>query len=149
MSSVTSATDSTRSATDATSASTVRTPTKTLSQQDFLQLLSQQLQSQDPLQPMDDTSFLAQMAQFTSLQQMSSLSSEITLMRGDQQKLAASTYLGRNVTLDDGNQGTVSGCVTSVNTAGDVPQLEVNGIFYPLSSLISVDATSPADQPAA
>ena len=110
-----------------------------LNQADFLKLLSLQFQQQDPLQPMDDTSFLAQMAQFTSLQQMNTLTDQITLMRGDQQKMAAAAYLGRNVTVSDGNNGTVSGEVTSVDTSGDTPQLTINGTAYPVSCLLSVN----------
>jgi len=133
---------------------TPSTSQNTLNQTDFLKLLSLQFQQQDPLQPMDDTSFLAQMAQFTSLQQMNTLTGQITLMRGDQQKMAAAAYLGRTVTVSDGNDGAVSGQVTSVDTSGDTPQLGINGTFYPLSALLSVDqpltsTTSTAVPPAA
>jgi len=140
MSSISSVTNAT-----STAISSAATPSakSTLTTQDFLQLLSTQLQNQDPLQPMDDSAYLAQMAQFTSLQQMNTLSSEVSLMRSDQQQLAAVSYLGRTVTMDDGNKGTVSGAVTSVNTSGSTPQLEVNGTFYPITSLLSV-APTPA-----
>src|SRR5664279_3863637 len=90
MSSVTSATDSAFTAANPPAA----TPTakKSLTEQDFLQLLATQMQNQDPLKPMDDTAYLAQLAQFTSLQQMNTLSNQVSLMRSDQQKLAATTY---------------------------------------------------------
>jgi len=125
-----------------TSTATATTAKKTLTTEDFLQLLSTQMQNQDPLQPMDDSAYLAQMAQFTSLQQVNTLSSEVSLMRSDQQQLAAVSYLGRTVTMDDGNKGTVSGPVTSVNTSGTTPQLQVNGTYYPLTSLLSVAPAS-------
>ncbi|MFI5337002.1 MAG: flagellar hook capping FlgD N-terminal domain-containing protein, partial [Opitutales bacterium] len=67
---------------NASTTTAARTPTKTLGEQDFLQLLSTQLQNQDPMQPMDDTQFIAQMAQFSSLQQMS-------LMQSNQQQMNA------------------------------------------------------------
>ncbi|WP_018922550.1 flagellar hook assembly protein FlgD [Salsuginibacillus kocurii] len=44
---------------------------------DFLQILIAQLQNQDPLDPMDDKDFVAQMAQFTSLEQMTNMSDAI------------------------------------------------------------------------
>ncbi len=149
MSTVTSATQS--AGTGVTpDTTTVRTPVKTLGQEDFLKLLSLQFQSQDPLKPMDDTSFLAQMAQFTSLQQMSSLTTEIDQMRSDQQKLASTSDLGRSVTMDDGNGKTVTGTVSAVDTSGATPQLKVNGAYYPLSALLSVtDASTAATPPAA
>jgi len=46
-----------------------RVPNKVLGQNDFLQLLVTQMQNQDPMSPMQDTEFIAQMAQFTSLEQ--------------------------------------------------------------------------------
>lgn len=100
------------------------------------------MQNQDPMNPMEDTAYLAQLAQFTSLEQVSSLSDEVTSLRSDQQKAAAANYLGRTVTMDDGNGGTVTGEVTAVNTSEDTPTLEVDGTYYSLSSLISVTSSS-------
>ncbi len=149
MSTVTSATQSAGTGI-ATDPASVRTPKKTLGQEDFLKLLSLQFQSQDPLKPMDDTSFLAQMAQFTSLQQMSSLTTEIDQMRSDQQKLASTAYLGRTVTMDAGNGKTATGTVDAVDTSGATPLLQVGGAFYALSALLSVAGTpSGANPPAA
>jgi len=120
------------------------TASNTLNQQDFLQLLATQFQQQDPLKPMDDSSFLAQMAQFTSLQQVNTLTDQVTQLRTDQQKVAAAAYFGRTVTMDDGNGGTVSGAVTAVDTSGTTPQLQVNNTYYPLSSLLSIDQPAPS-----
>ncbi len=120
------------------SSSAAPSPKSTLTTQDFLQLLSTQLQNQDPLQPMDDTAYLAEMAQFTSLQQMNTLSSTVAVMSSSQQQLAAVSYIGANVTMNNGKNGTVSGTVTSVDTSGSTPQLQVNGTYYPLTSLLSV-----------
>jgi len=53
--------------------STGRTGTSNLGKDDFLRLLVTQLQHQDPLNPTDDTQFIAQMAQFSSLEQMQNL----------------------------------------------------------------------------
>ena len=48
-----------------------------LGQNAFLQLLVTQLQHQDPLQPQDDTQFLAQLAQFTSLEQLTNINTSL------------------------------------------------------------------------
>ena len=143
MSSVSSVTNSSGTATD-TTGPTSATAQSTLTTQDFLQLLSTQLQNQDPLKPMDDSQYLAQMAQFTSLQQVSTLSNTISLMRSDQQNLAATNYLGRVVTMSNGNSATVTGTVTDVNTSGSSPTLQVNGTYYPLGSLLSVSSATTA-----
>lgn len=51
-------------------------------QNEFLQLLTAQLQHQDPLQPMDNTQFATQLAQFSQLDQLSSLNQEVSDLSG-------------------------------------------------------------------
>jgi flagellar hook assembly protein FlgD len=66
-----------------------------LGQNAFLQLLVTQLQHQDPLQPQDDTQFLAQLAQFTSLEQLTNINTSlqqlVTLAGGTSSTSNAST----------------------------------------------------------
>jgi len=57
--------------------SDVRTPSPELGKDEFLQILMTQLQNQDPLNPMDDREFVAQMATFSSLEQMINMSDSI------------------------------------------------------------------------
>lgn len=116
--------------------SNATTSNSTLSETQFLQLLTQQLENQDPLQPMDDTAFLSQMAQFTSLQETNTLNQQI-------QNLTASSYIGRTVTVNPGNSSPVTGQVTGVDTSGSLPQLVINGTEYPLAELQMVDPTLP------
>ena len=119
---------------------------KVLTTADFLQLLTAQMTNQDPLQPMDNSASMAQMAQFSSLDQMNTLSQNFSLMRADQTKYTAASYIGKQVTVLDANQQAVTGQVTAVDTATDTPQLEINGNFYPLSSVTKVELppTMPA-----
>src|SRR5215213_2575640 len=98
--------------TDASTAA--RVPQRTLGQEDFLKLLSVQFQSQDPMKPMEDTAFIAQMAQFSSLQQSQTLAQQMTQMRSNQDLVTASNYIGRQVTVDAGVDGIVKGNVTGV-----------------------------------
>ena len=55
-----------------------RTPKNTLGKQDFLNLLVSQMQNQDPLDPMKGTEFAAQLAQFSSLEQLTNLNTSMT-----------------------------------------------------------------------
>lgn len=127
-----------------------RTPAKVLGQADFLKLLSIQFQTQDPMKPMDDTAFIAQMAQFTSLSQSSQMATDMNAMRADQAKSSAAALLGRDVLVSqgkdsNGNPLTLSGNVTGVDTSGSSPQLLINGNFYPYTAVIGVSL--PVAQP--
>ncbi|MFY4773890.1 flagellar hook assembly protein FlgD [Metabacillus sp. RGM 3146] len=54
---------------------TQRQPTDILGKDDFLKILMVQLQNQDPLNPMQDKDYIAQMATFSSLEQMTNMNS--------------------------------------------------------------------------
>jgi flagellar basal-body rod modification protein FlgD len=64
-------------ASSATSTSSTEKKDDALGQNAFLQLLTTQLAHQDPLQPVADTEFLAQLAQFSSLEQLTQISKQI------------------------------------------------------------------------
>ena len=143
MSTVTSAT-STPSATGTDIAANpagynVAQPKKILGSDDFMKLLSVQMANQDPLKPQDDTAFISQMASFSSLSQMNQLTKDFSLLRNDQSRNTATSYLGMQVTVLDGNQQPVTGQVTGVDTSTDTPQLQINGTYYPLTSVTRVE----------
>jgi flagellar basal-body rod modification protein FlgD len=121
------------------------TPKKTaLGQADFMKLLSVQFQQQDPMKPMDDTAFIAQMAQFTALDQSSSLLAQITQLNTKQDAVTANSYIGRNVTVNDGHGGTATGDVTGVDMSSGTPQLVVGGANYPVASVLLVQPVNPS-----
>lgn len=59
---------------------TSRTPSPDLGKDEFLKLLMAQIQNQDPLNPMDDREFIAQMTTFSSLEQMMNMASSIDML---------------------------------------------------------------------
>lgn len=128
-----------------------RIPQKNLGQNDFLKLLATQFQVQDPMKPMEDTAFIAQMAQFSSLEQSSALAKDMNLLRADQLRVTANSYLGHRVTLNT-DDGTTMGDVSAVEMVDGEPKLVVGDSSYPLSAVLRVEpslVTAPAPQPAA
>jgi flagellar basal-body rod modification protein FlgD len=112
-----------------------RIPRQALGKDDFLQLLMKQLAFQDPLSPMEDKEFIAQMAQFSSLEQMTSMAQGFTKLSGDFSRITellsgseAVTALGKSVELNDGERN-IQGVVKAV-TRGSDPQIMVNGSYY-------------------
>lgn len=118
-----------------------------LGAQDFLKLLTVQLQNQDPLKPMEDTDFIAQMANFSSLETMSELNSNFASFSQSAQQSAAQTYLGKQVTLSTLDGSSVSGQATAVSRGekGDI-LLTVNGTDYPLSFVQRVEMPASTTQ---
>lgn len=115
----------------------------TLGSDDFMRLLAVQFQSQDPMKPMEDTAFIAQMAQFSALDQSSSMAKEMALLRADQQNLSASGMLGRNVTVTDTAGQPTMGQVTAVENSDSGPVLLIDGQRFPLSSVQRIEYTPP------
>ena len=105
-----------------------RKASQELGKDDFLKLLMTQMTHQDPTEPMDNSQFIAQMAQFSSLEQMYNVSNGFNKMASIMQSNEAAGTLGKVVELDvEGEQ--VSGVVEGF-TRGENPQIQVNGNFY-------------------
>lgn len=66
----------------------------------FLKILMTQLQNQDPTKPMDDAQFISQMAQFSSLEQMTNLTTafkEFAAIQEQSQMIEFSNFVGKEV----------------------------------------------------
>ncbi len=85
-------------ATDASGKQRTTGATQSLGKDDFLQLLIKKLQNQDPLKPMDDESFIAELAQFSSLEQMNNIAGAMATANNlstlEMQSLSNSTAAG-------------------------------------------------------
>lgn len=123
------------------------TGTSGLGVNDFLQLITVQLQNQDPLKPMDDTQFISQMASFTNLQQTQTLTADFEAYSQQAALSSASSLLGGYVTVSDDTLGTTSGQVASVMVVDGTPKIVVNGVPYDLTALQSVSVVPPATAP--
>jgi len=107
-----------------------------LDKDDFLKILITQLSHQDPTQPMQDKEFVAQMAQFSSLEQMTNMSGALSKVADLLARSQALGLLGSIVEIGD-TSGTVSGLVDEV-TGGDFPQILVNGAYYDFSQVLKI-----------
>lgn len=110
--------------------------TQSLGKDDFLKILVTQLQHQDPTAPMEDKEFIAQMAQFSSLEQITNMSAGFQKLSGLLASSEAAGYLGKNVEIRDG-ENLVKGLVEKV-VRGDAPLVGVGGRFYDFSQVESV-----------
>lgn len=98
-----------------------------LGKDEFLKILVTQLQNQDPMSPMEDTDFIAQLAQFSSLEQMQSLNASFTFGQ-------AYNLIGKNVfstiTNDHGIAEDIFGKVTGVLSSKGAAYLEIDAKSY-------------------
>lgn len=103
--------------------------TKTLGKEEFLKLLTAQLKAQDPMNPMDSTNFTAQLAQFSSLEQMTNMNSSLTTMLAQQNSLQntmAMSFIGKKVSFD-GNAIKLNGQANlRYSLAGDAASVMVS-----------------------
>jgi len=105
-----------------------RQPQQSLGKDDFLSILITQLKFQDPTAPMEDKQFIAQMAQFSTLEQMTGMANNFSKLTSMLMGNEASTSLGKNVEIIEGER-LIQGVVQAV-TRGETPEVLVNGSFY-------------------
>lgn len=104
-----------------------------LDKDDFLKILVTQLSNQDPTKPMEDKEFIAQMAQFSSLEQMTNMSKGFDKVADRLQSSQAVGMLGKTVEIAKG-ENLISGKVEAV-TGGEYPNILVEGKYYELEDV--------------
>ncbi len=113
-----------------------RSTQQDLGKDDFLKILVTQLKYQDPTKPMEDKEFIAQMAQFSSLEQMTNMSSQFTELSAILKGAQAMNLIGRDVEIAKGDS-IIKGSVEAV-TNGSFPQVMVNGAYYDYDDISKV-----------
>ena len=105
--------------------------TDIFSSEGFLKLLSTQIRSQNPLEPLKDTEFIAQMAQFSQLEQVTSVAKDMKALTMSSQLAQGASLIGKSVTYQPAD-GTapITGMVQSLNVTGDGRSMAliVNGV---------------------
>ncbi len=105
-----------------------------LGETDFLNLLIAQLKNQDPLDPVKDTDFIAQLANFSSLQQMTNMNTNISNLLAQQNYTNAAGMIGKQITTTDNN----TGVVTKIGVEAGTVYVYAGSNKYALSDITSV-----------
>ncbi len=121
-----------------------RTIKSELGKDDFLRLFVTRLQHQDPLSPMDDAEFIAQLAQFSSLEQLTNINDTLASGMGLGEELAPLATLGAIYDRLGENQQYSMLLVQTINNTmaaaliGRTVKCQVNTIALPLSGNVDV-----------
>lgn len=112
-----------------------------LGKDDFLKLLITQLRYQDPTKPVEDQDFIAQMAQFSALEQTQNLAIQMERFLAEQQAAnrlsRAMSFLGRQVEVR-GSEATYTGTVDAVRMVDGVPKLVVGDVLFDVGQVVKI-----------
>lgn len=119
----------------------------------FMQLLVTQLENQDPLDPVANEQFVAQLAQFSSLEQLEGLNQNIVAMIALNQSNAllsqltqSSALIGKEVSWEDQTTGVAqSGVVDSVKIVDGLAVLRIGAQDVPLVLVTQIEDTAGQD----
>ena len=113
--------------------------TNDLTSQDFLNLMMEQLQNQDFMNPMDDTQFLSQLAQFSSMQYMQELANY-------SKQNYVSSLVGQTITASKftnaGGLDTTTGVVTKISLVDDEYLVYIGDKSYTLDQIMEIGVSS-------
>jgi flagellar basal-body rod modification protein FlgD len=106
-------------------------PSPSLGSGDFLKLLTTELQNQDPMNPMDDTQSVAQLAQFSALSATQELNTSFQNFQSNFGVMQAAGLIGKNVTVVStdatGNSANITGTVSSIAVQNGTPYFTMTG----------------------
>ncbi len=129
-------------ATASTTAASTTDKTAAVDKDMLLKLMVAQLKNQDPSNPTDSTAFLAQTAQFTSLEKLTDVAEQTSQALSAQLAFGASGLVGRTVTYTGADGAPRTGPVSSVRFSTSGPMLEVAGADVTLSSITNVSSST-------
>ncbi len=106
------------------------------SKQTFLQLLVTQLKNQDPLDPQDSSQFVAELAAFSSLEQMANMNNSMQTVL----ETSVTNLIGKKATVTDPTvaSGYVTGTIEGIQYYSDGPAVKINGVDYPFSAVQNI-----------
>lgn len=106
-----------------------------LNKEAFLQLLVAQMQYQDPLEPTDNTEYISQLANFSSLEQMQNMNDSLKNMSMASDLQRAANMVGQFATIKENGQSIVTGKVDAVEYKDGTAYVSIGGKSYELSKV--------------
>jgi flagellar basal-body rod modification protein FlgD len=97
-----------------------------------------QLKNQDPLDPVKNQDFIAQLAQFNSLEQMINLNTNFSSMNTMQSLAQSANFIGKEVAWQDSSGASQTGVVSAIEVQNNVPMLVVNGNLLKISDVLAI-----------
>jgi len=126
-----------------------RDPKQTMDSEVFMHLLVTQLRNQDPSSPMDTNQMIAQTTQLAQMEKMTQMAETSTEDFSLQMRIAAASFVGKQVTYTGKDGVTVTGVAASVSFAGAVPTVSVGGVNVPLDLVSGITTVTPPTTPSA
>jgi|GEM_PF-2400068 flagellar basal-body rod modification protein FlgD len=113
-----------------------------LEEQDFLKILTTQLKSQDPTNPVDDKNFITQMAQLTSIRELNNLNKNILSLVSQNSINSSLSMISKTINWIDNQTGqSMSDKVVGVrlNDNGEVFLKTSKGAFVSIKDIVEVE----------
>ena len=111
-----------------TKSSTTLNPAASLDKDAFLKLLVAQLKNQDPSSPQDSSQWAAQMAQSSTVEQLTNLATTSAKSAKSAAMSQAVALLGKTVSYIGQDGASAQGTVQRIDAGGDVPTLMIDGV---------------------
>ena len=109
-----------------------------LGKDEFLKLLMAQMQNQDPLNPMNAQDTIAQLAQFSALEQMQNLNVQFEASRKENNLLQSLFLNGENIRAQMESGSEIEGIIDKVLWENNELAIQIAGTSYPVKNIVSI-----------
>lgn len=104
----------------------------------FYKLLAAQLQYQDPMESMDNTQMILQMAQFSTIEQLNNLNQQFAVFMEMSTVQDGAALVGKEVRIGLDDETTIVGVVNKVGFSSSGTLVEVDGKYYDMWRIIEI-----------